>query len=137
MIVWIPTLVLSLFGLFFLYTGVISFRNPGRFSKALSLETNGVSGEVEIRAQYGGFFLAAALSQFAPFVGLVSVFSAMVVSLTIFGGLIFGRIGAAVFGLKEQKLTPMIKALFVIDAVGFVAAGGCIVLLVFQPELTI
>ncbi len=133
---WTPPLVLSLFGLFFLYTGVISFLRPGRFAKSLSLDAIGVSGEVEIKAQYGGFFLAAALVQFAPFIGLLSEFSALIVSLTIFGGLVFGRIAAAMIGLRGQALSPMIKTLFVIDAVGFVAASGAIALLVVQPELT-
>jgi len=133
----IPLLVLSLFGLFFLYTGMISFQRPGWFAKSLSLEAVGVSGAVEIRAQYGGFFLAAALSQFAPFLGLLSTFSALIVSLTIFGGLIFGRLGAAIAGLNGQKLSPMIKSLFVIDAIGFVGASGCIALIVFQADLAV
>ncbi len=137
MIALVPKLVLCLFGLFFLYTGVISFQKPGRFARSLSLETVGVSGDVEIRAQYGGFFLAAGLSQFAPFIGLLSAFSGLIVSLTIFGGLIVGRLGAAAAGLGGQKLTPMIKALFVIDAIGFVAASGSIALIMFQPELAI
>lgn len=127
---FIAQLVLAVFGLFFLYTGVISFLRPGRFAKSLSLEVVGVSGEVEVRAQYGGFFFAAALSQFAPFIGWLSALSALTVSLTIFGGLIFGRIAAALVGLRGQPLSAMIKALFVIDGVGFAAASGAIALLV-------
>lgn len=128
MMTLIPQLVLILFGLFFLYTGIISFRNPAGFGRSLSLETLGASGEVEIRAQYGGFFLAAALSQFAPFIGLVSTVSALIVSLTIFGGLIFGRVGAVVMGLNGERITKMIKSLFVIDAIGFIGAAGCLIL---------
>jgi len=137
MIALIPMLTLGIFGLFFLYTGVISFHRPGRFAKSLSLEAVGVSGEIEIRAQYGGFFLAAAISQFAPFMGLLSEHSALIVSLTIIGGLIFGRLCAALAGPNGQTLSPMIKTLFVIDAIGFVAASGTIALIILPPELTV
>ncbi|MHA7834019.1 MAG: hypothetical protein ACX94A_06010 [Algiphilus sp.] len=133
----IPILVLVSFGLFFLYTGVISFQRPGPFAKSLSLEAVGVSGEVEIRAQYGGFFFAAALSQFAPLIGLLSEVSALIVSSTIFGGLFFGRLAAALAGPKIHTLSSTLRALFVIDAVGFIAASGAIALIVLQPEPTI
>ena len=61
-------ITLMSFGVFFLFTGVTSFSNPETFAQRLSLQAVGRSGAVEIRAQYGGFFTAAALSQAAPFV---------------------------------------------------------------------
>lgn len=118
-VVWV---VLAIFGLFFLYTGVASFLRPAPFARSLSLETVGRSGAVEIRAQYGGFFFAAAVSQFAPFVGLI----APSVALVIFGGLILGRLGALVYAARGDTLTPTIRALFVVDGGGAALAAACL-----------
>ena len=122
-VVWV---VLSIFGVFFLYTGVSSFLRPGSFARSLSLETVGRSGAVEIRAQYGGFFFAAAVSQFAPFVGLTTPSVALIVALVIFGGLILGRLGALVYAARGDTLTPTIRALFVVDGGGAVLAAACL-----------
>lgn len=113
---------LAIFGLFFLYTGVMSFWHPTKFARSLALETQGRSGQVEIRAQYGGFFFAAALSQFAPLIDLLDQATALLFALVIFGGLIMGRIGALLIRNAEQ-LTPQIKALYWIDAVGGAGAA--------------
>ena len=121
-------LVLAVFGLFFLYTGVVSFLRPEPFARALSLEAVGRSGAVEIRAQYGGFFFAAALSQFAALCDLMAPFGALMVALVIFGGLILGRLGSFVFGTGGQALTPTIRALFLIDGGGAVVAAACLLL---------
>ncbi len=115
-------MVLIIFGVFFLFTGIMSFRQPVRFARSISLQAIGKSGCVEIRAQYGGFFFVAALSQVAPFVGLISIFTAFVVALVIFGGLISGRVGALFFDADGQTLTPMIRNLFWIDGMGTVLA---------------
>ena len=108
-------------GLFFLYTGITSFWQPVKFARFLALETQGRSGQVEIRAQYGGFFCAAALSQFAPFIGVLNHATALVVALVIFGGLIMGRL-AALLVRSDEKLTPPIRALYWVDAVGATCA---------------
>ena len=121
-----PQLVLGVFGLFFLYTGVTSFLRPHTFAEMLSLEANGHSGRVEIRAQYGGFFFAAALSQFAPFAGLLTMSQALVVALVIFGGLILGRIGALFANPRNERLTQMIKTLYVIDGVGLALSAAAL-----------
>lgn len=114
--------ILVVFGLFFAYTAVVSFRTPVPFARGLGLEPSGRSGAIEIRAQYGGFFAAAGLAQFAVFGGLISASAALFVGLVIFGGLIAGR-GAAFFvGDKDEKLLPIISALYWIDGGGFVAA---------------
>ena len=82
---------LCIFGAFFFYTGVHSLCRPKQFGEMLSLQPIGRSGLIEIRAQYGGFFLAAALSQFAGLTALISIQTSFIVSLIIFGGLITGR----------------------------------------------
>lgn len=115
-------IIFAIFGLFFLYTGIISFRNPVGFARSLSLETVGWSGEVEIKAQYGGFFIAAAFSQFAALIGRLNPEAALVVALVIFGGLIAGRLGALTVSARDETLTPTIKGLYYIDGAGAAAS---------------
>ncbi len=115
-------IILAIFGLFFLYTGISSFRNPVGFARSLSLETVGWSGQVEIKAQYGGFFIAAALSQFAALIGALNPEAALVVALIIFGGLIAGRLGALMVSPQDETLTPTIKGLYYIDGAGAAAS---------------
>lgn len=122
MIAIITNLIFAIFGLFFLYTGIISFRNPIGFARSLSLETVGWSGQVEIKAQYGGFFIAAALSQLAALIGTLNPEAALVVALIIFGGLIAGRLGALVVSPQDETLTPTIKGLYYIDGAGAAAS---------------
>lgn len=120
-------IVLAIFGLFFLYTGIVSFRNPVGFARSLSLETVGWSGQVEIKAQYGGFFIAAALSQFAPIIGILNPETALIVALVIFGGLIAGRLGALAVSAQDEPLTSMIKGLYYIDGAGAAASLGLLI----------
>lgn len=122
MIAITTNIIFALFGLFFLYTGITSFRNPIGFGRSLSLEAVGRSGQVEIKAQYGGFFIAAAFSQFAPLVGMLNPQTALVVSLVIFGGLIAGRLGALAMPPRDEPLTSMIKGLYYIDGAGAAAS---------------
>ncbi len=115
-------IVLAIFGLFFFGTGVMSFMRPAAFAEKLSLAALHRSGEVEIRAQYGGFFFAAGLSQLVAFAGLVAQSAAFIIALVIFGGLILGRLGSLMFDSKGEALIPMIRNLFWIDGVGTVLA---------------
>lgn len=117
----IVNLVLLSFGLFFLYTGVVGFVQPKRLGAMVSLTPEGRSGLIEIRAQYGGFFFAAGLSQLAPFTGLLSTEAALIIALVIFGGLIVARLAALFLDAGRQPLTSMMKLLFVIDGAGFAA----------------
>jgi len=115
-------LVLGVFALFFLYTGIMSLWRPEQFARALSLQPADRSGIVEIRAQYGGFFYVAAMTQFAPFFGIMTIQSALMISVVIFGGLFLGRICAIFLDGDGQPLTPMIRSLFAVDGIGFAAA---------------
>ena len=114
--------VLTVFGLFFAYTAIVSIRRPKPFAAALGLATIGRSGEVEVRAQYGGFFLAAAICQFAPFVTNLAPTTALTVGLVIFGGLIFGRLISLSGGSTGDRLLPTVRALYWIDGGGAVLA---------------
>lgn len=118
----VTNIILAAFGLFFTYTALVSFRTPVPFARGLGLELNGRSGAIEIRAQYGGFFAAAGLVQFAVFGGLVSAQAALFVGLVIFAGLIVGRVAALFTGSREERLLPIISALYWIDGIGCLAA---------------
>ena len=92
----------------------------------LSLQPVGRSGLIEIRAQYGGFFLAAALSQFAALIGLVSAQTSFIVSLTIFGGLITGRLMALFARGDRTEISKPIIGLFFIDGCGALLSAGAL-----------
>ncbi len=117
--------VLIVFGLFFLFTGVISFSRPAPFARTLGLETDGRSGAIEIRAQYGGFFFAAGLSQFAPSITLLT---ALTIGLVVFGGLILGRLCSLVVDPGGERPLPTIRALYWIDSAGALFAVVCLYL---------
>ncbi len=106
-----------------MYTGLHSFIAPGHFANLLNLEPIGRSGNVEIRAQYGGFFQAAAASQFAALVGLLPAPLALTVSIVIFGGLFTGRILSLPLGNNKERISTNIKALYIIDGLGLIAAA--------------
>lgn len=136
MIAYLPHLCLTAFGLFFLYTGFVSFQRPESFARMLSLEAMGYSGRVEIRAQYGGFFFASALSQFAPVAGLMSMKTALIVALVIFGGLILGRLAALFTPRQGDKLSPIIRSLYWIDSLGFIAALASLIVIGADSAIT-
>ena len=120
-------ILLTVIGVFFLYTGLHSMIAPKGFAKMLNLEAIERSGEIEIRAQYGGFFLAAACSQFASIFGYLPTETAFMVSFVVFAGLIGGRLIA--FFLPTDKetsdttISSTIRSLFVIDALGAAATA--------------
>lgn len=114
--------LIGLNGIFFIYTALHSLIAPVKFARMLNLEPVGRSGNIEIRAQYGGFFLAAGLSQFAALSRYLTLYSALIISLVIFGGLVFGRILALMFRNDGTPLTAVLKTLYVIDAVGFMGS---------------
>ncbi len=118
----IALVILSVFGLFFLYTAALSLWRPVGFAASLGLEPIGRSGVVEIRAQYGGFFFAAALCQAAPILSVIESSIAFVVALVIFGGLIFGRLVALMDQRGGERLLPTVFALYWIDGAGALLA---------------
>jgi hypothetical protein len=127
------TLVLIVTALFFLSTSWSSFSNPRRFGERLGFTLPGADGLNEIRAQYGGFFLAAAACGVLALVGKVPRSTAFLVNGTIFGGLIAGRIVSLFLDGGIRKYGPLIRALFAIDALGF--ALSLIALMLKHPNV--
>ncbi len=118
----ITDLILILFGLFFIYTGVTSFTRPKQFAAALGLQIDDRSGTIEIHAQYGGFFFAAGVSQLLP-LGFTSMrVASFAIGLTIFGGLIAGRLMSLWLTNASKPLLPTIRTLFWVDGLGALLA---------------
>jgi hypothetical protein len=123
------TFVLALCGLFFLLTTWRSAAEPAAFAARLGLGVANAGGVNEIRAQYAGFFFAAALLCGAALVGLVAPRqSALLAVAMIFGGLIGGRLASLAIDRSVAGYGATIRALLVIDAVGFALAVAALML---------
>ena len=81
------TFVLVIVTMFFLFTAWSSGTAPAMFAQRLGLTIANAGGNNEIRAQYAGFFLAAAVFCAASLAGVVSRLSGFSVPVVIFGGL--------------------------------------------------
>jgi uncharacterized protein DUF4345 len=116
------TFVLTVCGLFFLLTTWRSAAGPAAFAARLGLGVANAGGVNEIRAQYAGFFFAAAVVCGAALAGLVARPSALLAVAMIFGGLIAGRLTSLAVDRSVAGYGATIRALLVIDAVGFALA---------------
>jgi hypothetical protein len=113
------TAVLVIATVFFLFTAWSSGTAPETFAGRLGLKVANAGGVVEIRAQYAGFFLAAALVCLASLAGVLPRQASFVVAGTIFGGLIAGRLASLALDGSTTGYGPTILALYGIDALGF------------------
>ncbi len=116
------TFVLTIAVLFFLMTTWSSGSAPAKFAERLGLAIANAGGTNEIRAQYAGFFLAAAIVCIFALVGALSRQAAFVMLAAIFGGLIGGRVTSFVADGGSTGYPPTIMALYAIDSIGFVLA---------------
>lgn len=121
------TVVLAGASLFSLATSWSSFAAPRRFGERLGFAIAGADGLNEVRAQYGGFFLAVAASGGAALAGLIPRQAALIVIGTVFGGLILGRLVSLPFDGGARHYGKTIRALFFIDALGLAATVAAFV----------
>jgi hypothetical protein len=112
------TVILVILGLFFLLTAWQSGTDPAGFAQQLGLSLTNPGGYNEIRSQYGGCFLFAAIACFAALGGWVSRRSAFVVATVIFGGLFVGRLVSLWADGGLSGYGGLIRALYIIDALG-------------------
>ena len=111
-------IVLAAQAAFFAFTSVAAFARPVAFAGALGLAPANAGGVNEVRAQYGGFFGAAALVDVAALGGHVSAHIALVTGAIIFGGLIVGRLAAFVLNGGWAGYPPAVRALLLVDSIG-------------------
>ena len=116
------TVVLVVGALFCLLTTVSASLNPERFGEQLGLRIINAGGVNEIMAQYAGFFLAAAGVCIAALAGWLPRSTAFVTLAAVFGGLIAGRLVSLALNGGLSGYGPAIRALYVIDAIGFALA---------------
>lgn len=112
------TAVLGISALFALATSIDSFVAPRRFGGRLGFAIAGADGLNEVRAQYGGFFLAVAMAGLAGLLGVIPRQAALIVTGTVFGGLILGRLVSLALDGGARHYNPTIKALFFVDSTG-------------------
>jgi hypothetical protein len=79
-----------------------------------------MDGRNEIRAQYGGFFLAVTVASVLALVGTIPRQTGLLVNAVVFGGLIAGRLTSLVVDRHMDGYGLAIRALFFIDATGFI-----------------
>jgi hypothetical protein len=120
--------VLVVGGLFFLLTTWSSATAPGQFAAKLGLAIADAGGLNEIRAQYAGFFLAAALACGAALASWLPRQAAFLIMIVIFGGLIAGRLVSLTLDGGMAGYGPTIRALYAIDAIGLVLAIAALVM---------
>lgn len=104
---------------FFALTGGSSLNAPANFADRLGYSLVTRDGFNEIRAQYGGFFLAACIANLLAIFRRVPRRAALLVDSTVFGGLIAGRLMSLGFDGGPGAYGPFIRALYFIDATGF------------------
>ncbi len=113
--------------LFFLFTAWSSGVAPDKFASQLGLGIANAGGANEIRAQYAGFFLAAALVCAGALLGILPKLTAFIVLAMIFGGLIAGRLLSLALNGGIDGFGPAILALYAIDGAGLIAAAAMII----------
>jgi hypothetical protein len=118
----IANIVLGLSGLLSLLIAARALISPAALGAAIGYGFPGPEALNEIRAQYGGFFLAVAIVCGLAMSGAIAKQSGLIVLIVTFGGILIGRlIGLAVDG-GISGYGPTIRALFVVDAIGLLAA---------------
>jgi hypothetical protein len=122
------TAVLVAGALFSLLTTWSSGTAPRQFADRLGLAISSTGGLNEIRAQYAGFFLAAAIACGAALASWIPRQAAFVMLIVIFGGLIVGRLASLAIDGGVAGYGSTIKALYAIDAVGLGLAVAALAL---------
>ncbi len=118
--------VLTVFGLLSLVIAYRAFAAPELFAGKLGFELPGGSGLNEVRAQYGGFFLAIALACVLSLFGALPRSTGLVVLALVFGGILFGRIVSLGVDGGMAGYSPVIRVLYLVDAIGLLAAIGAL-----------
>lgn len=126
---------LILCAVFFAFTGGSSLGAPARFAGRLGYGLVARDGFNEIRAQYGGFFLALCAANLLAIFRIVPLNAALLLNATVFGGLLAGRLMSLGLDRGFGAYGPVIRALYCIDGLGFILslAGLCSERLIVHP----
>lgn len=119
------TLVIG--AVFFLVSAVAAGAAPERFVAQLGLQTASASGRNEVRAQYAGIFLMIALTCTAALLGYAPRAAAFIVLIVALGGCTLGRLTSLIADRGFGGYSTVIRALFAINSLGFLAATAGLV----------
>ena len=121
------TLVLGISALGALFTAGSGILEPRVFAERLGLTVANPGGDNEVRAQYGGFFLAVAVFCAASLAGVVPPRTALAVLAVLVSGLVAGRILSLFLNRGTAGYGFAVRALCAIDAAGFALSVGALV----------
>jgi hypothetical protein len=113
------TSFLGVAAMFCLLTAWSSGFAPQQFAHRLGLTVTSPDGYNEIRAQYAGFFLAGAVMCIVALASRALRPAVFVLLSVTFGGLLAGRLASLVLNGGLTGFGPTIRALYIIDAIGF------------------
>jgi hypothetical protein len=114
------TVVLAVAAFFGGATALWAGLRPAGFARGLGLSIANSGGLNEVRAQYAGFFLACAVVCVAALAGSVPRPAAFLLLVTVFAGLIGGRVVSLALNRGTSGYPAMIVALYGIDSVGLI-----------------
>jgi hypothetical protein len=114
--------VLAVAGLISLAIALRALLAPQALATGLGLDILDLSGMNEVRAQYGGFYLAVAITCLLGAFGFMSRPAALVVLATTFSGILLGRVISAVIDCGIGNYSQIIQTLYLVDLVGVIAA---------------
>jgi hypothetical protein len=124
----LATLYLTLAAIFFLASGAYAISRPQRFAAALDLTTLRAGGLNEVRAQYGGFFVALGLTCACAALGIIEPRFGLGAAALTFGGVIAGRLLGLLIDRGFAGYSASIRTLFVVDAAGCALAVAALAL---------
>jgi hypothetical protein len=124
----LSTIYLALTAIFFLGSSAYALSKPREFAAALDLTIARAGGVNEVRAQYGGFFLALSLALALAAFGAVERRFGLGAAAITFGGVIAGRLLGLLFDRGAAGYGPTIRTLFLIDAAGCAVAIAALAL---------
>jgi hypothetical protein len=124
----LSTLYLTLTAIFFLASGAYAMSRPQAFAAALDLTTLRAGGLNEVRAQYGGFFLALGLACALAALGIVEPRLGLGAAALTFGGVIAGRLLGLAIDRSAAGYGASIRTLFLVDAAGCALAVAALAL---------
>ncbi|HLY81160.1 MAG TPA: DUF4345 family protein [Caulobacteraceae bacterium] len=120
------SVTLGIAAVFFLVGAISAAAAPERFAGLLGLQAADASGRNEVRAQYAGIFLMITLACLAALMGYAPRQAAFIVLIVALGGCSIGRLASLLADRGFGGYNAVIRALFAVDTLGFLAAGAAL-----------
>jgi hypothetical protein len=122
------TIYLALAALFFVGSGVLALARPQQFAATLDLTSLRAGGLNEVRAQYGGFFVALGLACGLAMLGILQRRFGLGAAALTFGGVIAGRLAGLLADRSLAGYGRGVRNLFLVDAAGCALAVAALLI---------